>query len=507
MIRKYFAILLVCLQVSGLAFANVLTVEEVSVVGAAADDYYTGSKTKLKVLDGNKIGKTLVTSAQVSSTTALSGLVAGAAGIAGIAYYERTGRDPVYAAANAVASAADAIFVPAYQAFKANFVSPESYPASAAQYVGVEGSVGATIGDLIDYVKDSSSGLYDNLKQLIADHTTSTTYDSFPENTAWSVGSIITTPSGNMRITGTWGWVGYYQNTTRFSSNYQSWFATENKYEVGLSYISYYSGKLYRWTPGYVTASGYGMLESIQTAATTDPATIPLNDTAILDFTGFKQEFEQANIDAATQEQLEQAIADMPADQKITSSNPEPSSVPSTSPSPITNNQIQNFFTDNTTNVYNKYLETVTNNVTNQGDVTNEVAQAAAETAKAQEDEATDDTYKTYSPPATWYTPDCDLSDGLSSCINYQQVLNASAAFQETALYQLPNLLLDCLGYVEGSGCEYPPKITVDFSSRFITDPMVLDMAPFDSVVKVMKFFFAILCIIGTGKAVMVLFS
>ena len=151
-----------------------------------------------------------------------------------------------------VASAADAIFVPAYQAFKANFVSPESYPASAAQYVGVEGSVGATIGDLIDFVNNSASGLYDNLKQLIADHTP-TSYDSVPENTAWSVGSIITTPSGNMRITGTWGWVGYYQNTTRFNSLYQSWFATENKYDVGLSYISYYSSKLYRWTPGYVT--------------------------------------------------------------------------------------------------------------------------------------------------------------------------------------------------------------------------------------------------------------
>ena len=89
----------------------------------------------------------------------------------------------------------------------------------------------------------------------------------------------------------------------------------------------------------------------------------------------------------------------MPVDQKITSSDPAPETVPSSSPQPITNTQIQNFFAQNTTNVYNKTLETITNNATSTTtEISNEVAGAAAEAAKAQEEEATKETEETFSP-------------------------------------------------------------------------------------------------------------
>jgi YD repeat-containing protein len=109
--------------------------------------------------------------------------------------------------------------------------------------------------------------------------------------------------------------------------------------------------------------------------------------------------------------------------------------------------------------------------------------------------------------PSSFYTPSYDLSQGLVSQLNYEQILNATSAFEETFLYQLPNLILDCLGYVEGNGCTYPPTISVNFQNRFSNKPIVIDMSPFSPVVDVMKFFFSLLCLVATGKAVMVLFS
>ncbi len=123
------------------------------------------------------------------------------------------------------------------------------------------------------------------------------------------------------------------------------------------------------------------------------------------------------------------------------------------------------------------------------------------------DDSDDDNDEPTYDMPSSWYTKTYDISNGLASAIDYQQVINATESFKNTALYQVPNLILECLGYVEGDGCEYPPVLTVDFHNSFTNDPIEVDLAPFESVVKVMKFFFSILCIIGTGKAVMALFN
>ncbi|MDR2548743.1 MAG: hypothetical protein LBD10_00825, partial [Desulfobulbus sp.] len=110
-------------------------------------------------------------------------------------------------------------------------------------------------------------------------------------------------------------------------------------------------------------------------------------------------------------------------------------------------------------------------------------------------------------PSGDIYKEKYDLSDGLASHVNYQQILDATESFKGTVVYQVPKLITNCLEYVKGNSCEYPPKLTIDFTSTFIHEPVVIDLAPFSKVVAIVKFFFSIICIVGTGKFVMNLFS
>lgn len=109
--------------------------------------------------------------------------------------------------------------------------------------------------------------------------------------------------------------------------------------------------------------------------------------------------------------------------------------------------------------------------------------------------------------PESWYTPKNDLTKPLAQSVNYQQITSASAAWKETAPYQITSLVLNCLGYVSGSGCTYPPTLNIDLLSRFTSQPVKVDLSPFSSVVTIMKFFFSLLCLVATGKLVMNLFS
>ena len=141
----------------------------------------------------------------------------------------------------------------------------------------------------------------------------------------------------------------------------------------------------------------------------------------------------------------------------------------------------------------------------------NELSKAKAEEAIRNADQVAEQAEKPPEPnfpvPSSWYTPICDISNGLGSCIDYQQVLNASSAFQNTAPYQITNLVLDCLGYIEGDGCTYPPTVSVAFPNYFTNDNINIDLSPFSSVVTIMKFFFSLLILVGTGKLVMNLFA
>jgi len=374
--------------------ANVLPIAETTVTGAAADDYYKSSRAQLKVLSNNKVGQTLVASEALSSTAALSGLVTGAAGLAGVAYYERTGKDPVYAAFNAVASAADAVFVPAYQAFKANFVSPESYPATASQYVGVEGSVGAKLGDIIDFVKKSSEGAYASLKSMIASATASE-YDPTQMTDTPVAGVFIDSDGLGWNVTG-WEFMGnaYLSYSTSTFGGWLTLAIIQGSYSGCVAN----SGRLYTWV--HFGASGdksYHIYRSLTQSTTFDPEYPPVTPGSI-NYAALKSALNQADMDAAVANDIRNAVQNLPTNQKITSNNPSPSSVPANGPSPITNDQVTNFFAQNTTNIYNQSLETITDNSTSTSTVTNDVAKAAAEAAKAQEEEAEKQTEETFNP-------------------------------------------------------------------------------------------------------------
>ncbi|MDD2468817.1 MAG: hypothetical protein PHI97_33010, partial [Desulfobulbus sp.] len=120
--------------------------------------------------------------------------------------------------------------------------------------------------------------------------------------------------------------------------------------------------------------------------------------------------------------------------------------------------------------------------------------------------ESQGDSEHSYPVPSSWYTKKYDIANGLSSYLDYHKLTSATSDLQGTAVYQVPNLLLQCLGYIQGDNCEYPPSLTVDFHNRFSSQPIVIDLSPFDTVVKTIKFFFALICIIGTAKLTMILF-
>ena len=306
----------------------------------------------------------------------------------------------MYAAASSAASAADAVFVPAYQAFKATFVSPESYPASAAQYVGKEGSVGSTLSNLIDLVK-SNTASYPDLAAYLDSHKLS---DVYPDPSTFQTGQVISINNNNYTINSNWS-----QTSTVLVSNWQTgaYYAAPT-YIIVDSHMSLYvpatgSPVLYWATDSYYTSQNKLAYKvySRSLANTTNPAQI--FPTPNYDFQSIKDSFAQANADQAIKDQLIKSVADMPSDQKITSADPNPSTVPAPQPSTITNNDVSNFFTANTTNVYNEYLNTVNNG----GDVN--TAQAAAELAKAQEEEAEKETEEKFNQiPTNSFEPPYD---------------------------------------------------------------------------------------------------
>lgn len=462
----------------------------------------------LAVIPAAQVGLAL---APVTPVTQILGMTLAAANIAYSAYYAQQAEKPLYAELSDTGNPDDALFCPAYNAVKANFVSPDSYPHSEEQYIGKEGALGARVQALSDYVRAHADD-YPELHAVISPHVTTSPAIVNSDVVKYSV---LDTPSGRKKITGNWSTFesgGYFsQRLSKISSN------TGGSTPVFLFQASdgdpeYYLSGNYICMVFQIYQNGADILCYIAKAYcqdTTDAPTVtPTPGQDSVNYQTLKTPLKNSLDTATIVNQVRNAIRNLPENQKIASDMAKPTQVPAQQATPITNQDLQNFYTANTTNIYNKYQDTVTNNVTVQGDVTNEQAKAAAELAEKQAQEIDKETEPSINVPSSFYTPICDLSQkSLSECLNYQQVLDASSAFQSTALYQLPNLILDCLGYVEGDGCTYPPTITIDFQNHFTSEPIVIDMAPFESVVQVMKFFFAILCIVATGKAVMVLFG
>ncbi len=323
----------------------------------------------LSVLSASGIGTTLVSAAEVGSLATGAG-IAVAVG-AGIVYYAQTGENPVYAAASSVASAADAVFVPAYQSFKATFVSPESYPASAAQYVGKSGSIGATLGSIYNEIKDKASTY-----PLIGAIFTNNQSEADVGIGSGGVGTVWTFNDVNYKITGPWT-CGYLNGNPAYDT-----------------YLGYSGGKYFYGRSGNLkkcdTKSNGSPMCMASYTTTADPKTVePLP--GAFNYPSIKDQIIAANKDAAFADEIRKAISNVPTAEKIPSSTTAPTALPAPAASPITNTDISNFFTANTTNVYNKYLETAASG----GDAT--TGQAAAELAKAQAEEAQKDNEETFS--------------------------------------------------------------------------------------------------------------
>lgn len=343
----------------------------------AADDYYQ-LRPSLKVIEGGKINTSKpVLLADTAGSLGLAGLVSGSSGIAGLAYYQRTGKDPVYALANSIAYATDQIFVPAYQAFKADFVSPESFPAAAAQYVGIEGSIGAAVGDFVKYVTGSSDPALDDLRQTIASHTVTGGLNgsSLPLNVA---GQVVTSNTGqNVQFGGTtWN--------TGMDPNYiTSQMATKSprfSFSTGGGCWSTTGSVNGEWQCGnYGSWEGTWLAKiwAFNGSATANPATfVPSPDS--IDYPGLHADLAPWII--GHPDLTHQVIADMPRNEIGVTSNPSPQAVPEQVQPAINQQQVQNFYNQNASNVANYNTTNITNNSTIQ-----DIAKGQAATTAAQQ--------------------------------------------------------------------------------------------------------------------------
>lgn len=433
-------------------------------------------------------------------------------------YYAQNGVMPQYvtSTANAVASAADAVFQPSYLAKGVyHLFTPESLTTAKDYYLGKAAAVGATLGNIIDHVNDSSSS-YSDLRNLLNSNADST----YPDPSTFQTGQTVQLNNSTYRFDSNWS-----LTTTVLVSNWQTgpYYAhSPPTYWVIDSHLTLYTPAspanpvLFWATDSYYNASNKFVYKVYSRNLLSASGTPDIAPTQSYDFQSIKDALNQADMDAAVANDVRDAIAALP-DSKVI---PAPA-VPSTTTDPgdapsITAAELAAALQANTLAVANAVAEQAAAiAAANPDDAAAQIAaaQAAAEAAKAAAaaeeaaNEPEPEPEPSYPVPSTWYTKTCDLSNGLGSCIDYQQVINATSAFQSTALYQFPNLILQCLGYVEGDGCEYPPKLSVDLFTRFSSGPINIDLSPFESVVKVMKFFFAILCLVGTGKATMTLFE
>jgi len=352
----------------------------------------------------------------VTSSLPLAGLVSGAAGIAGLAYYQRTGVDPVYAAASAVASAADHIFVPAYQAFQDVFVSPESFPAAAGQYVGVEGSIGATVGDLVDFVNASASGLYDSLKSAIGAATVSS-YNPVQMTTSPEEGVYIDQNDLGWNVIG-WEFMGNFYASLP-TSIWSTWLTEAIIYASDRGVVAH-NGRLYTWV--YFDVHSWHIYRSLPTSTTFNPDSIP--PVGGVDYEALKASL--INPSPAVSAEIKEVINDLPDAQKGVSSNPAPSSVPAQVQPAINQQQVQNFYAQNASSVANYNTTNITDNSTSTQIAQWQAATEAAQSKAAENLKIPDATFKGDAalPDANEYDPEFeqpeeeDFVDKVHSFIN-----------------------------------------------------------------------------------------
>ena len=391
--KRHLVLILLLLASPALVFAEAVPLSDLL---TAADDYWRTSTPQRPVLiqGGNINGGQQYIPVPTSATMGLLGYASGAAALGGLAFYQQTGKDPAMALVDGVAM----ITQPAWIAFKSTFVSPESYPAAAAQYVGVPAGISSTASDFVDFVKDSASGAYAALKQVISDNTLQAPLFSEQLPTP---GTVIQTETGQKLIYGgappatrnmsyrvdTFDayMIGLgYKKVSGFNGAY--WNSTQpNKlYAMSSEYTQTYNGNIYNWVYNYPV-----------TLATSGDPWIPETGT---NYPGVAETISNSP-DPAVKNEAAQVLQNMPATQVFISQVlPESASSQDLENPSISPQGVQQFFSQNAADVANQATGTANDpNATPQEIAAAQVAANAAQQTAEQAQQEMQPEPETYS--------------------------------------------------------------------------------------------------------------
>ena len=392
--KRHLALILLFLVSPALVFAGALPLSELI---TAADDYWRTSTPQRPVLiQGGQIN-----SAQqyipipLSATPALVGYAMGAGALGGLAFYQQTGKDPVMAILDGIHH----VFKPAFLAFQENFVSPESFPAAAAQFVGVESAIGATLSDIYGYVA-SNVGLYPSLDNVISSNNI-TGIPTVPRDL--NKDDRIDTPSGVQFITQVW-------QRFEFGTFYSGIIAkisaatgggTPSKIGVTADFTDeyYLSGNYIVKVDNIRSSNGYTVCDLYRASiapVTGDPVPefLPgeLNEPALADAL-------DNSPDPQVNQDLADVISQLPAPQvQIAVNVPPVGSAQDLAHPSISPQALEQFFAQNSAQVANKALETINDPAATPQEIAaaQAASNAAAQTAQ-QADSLTEPPPETYS--------------------------------------------------------------------------------------------------------------
>ena len=287
------------------------------------------------------------------------------AGVHGAAtYYEKTGENPVTALVNGV----NYIFQPAILAFQENFVTPETFPSAAAQYVGVEASVGASIANLADFVSSAAIGTYSAIKNIIDQFTTDGTY---PEDGLVTNNVFPLSDGSNVKV-------GNYQGYTGMAPGYLE-SLTAPKFFYGVDKRCVFNGSQLLCGPNGKYNSGWMDRIDMYGASITSVAPTYPEPTGDRDLPSIGAAI-ASSADPNVKNEFHDALRNMPPGQVVTTGKVAPSAELDDAPPPaVSSNDVQKFYAQNAVDVANKAVEVVNDPAATPADIAS--AQTAAQAA------------------------------------------------------------------------------------------------------------------------------
>lgn len=391
--KKQFALILVLLAFPSLVFSEAVPLSDLL---TAADDYWRTSTPQRPVLiQGGKINPSPYVSVPSASTMGLVGFASGAAALGGLAFYQQTGKDPATALIDGVYH----VFQPAYLAFSETFVSPESFPAAAAQFVGVEASIGAALSDIADFLF-AHPGTFPALDSVL--DTNGVTGVPTADGPI-GLNSLIDTPTGVKKVNSNWSQFqsGTYYHSAASKISADSYGATPSKIGVSADFsIDYYlSGdRVYRVVN--IRQQGPDVVCDIQRAylaAASGTPTVNFSPGA-LNEPAFVAALENSP-NPETQQELAEVIVELPSTQvQIASTVPQTAAAQDLEHPSMSPHSVDQFFSANASQVANKSLEVANDPESTPQEIAaaQAASNAAAQTAK-QAESLTEPPPETYS--------------------------------------------------------------------------------------------------------------